>query len=181
MPRSKKRRPRKKNRAWIWKAISVVAVLYLIGLGVVWWLDFQLWEEPDSTGQQTVTIQLFFANSEQDPEALDCGAVFAVTRKLTRIPSMARTALTELLKGPTPEEAAQGYYTSINEGVRVLGLDVRNGTARINFDRKFTEQVAGSCQVEAIRAQITQTLIQFPSVDSVAITVAGEVSEAFQP
>jgi hypothetical protein len=177
----KKIRSKKKNRAWIWKAISVVALLYLIGLGVVWLLDFKLWEDPDSTGQQPANIQLFFGNSELDPEALDCGAVFPVSRKLTPIPSVARSALTELLKGPTTEEAGQGYYTSINEGVRVLGLGVINGTAQIDLDQKFAEDVAGSCQVEAIRAQITQTLIQFPSVNSVVITVAGEVSEAFQP
>jgi hypothetical protein len=182
LPRSRKRRSKKKkNRAWIWKAISVVAFLYLVGLGVSWLLDFKIWEDPDSTGSQPADIELFFGNSELDPDALDCSAVFPVSRKLTPVPSIARTVLTELLKGPTAEEAGQGYYTSINEGVRVVELEVKNGEAWIDFDRKFTEDVAGSCQVEAIRAQITQTLIQVPSVSSVVITVAGEVSEAFQP
>jgi len=177
----KKRQSKKKNRAWIWKAISVAAFLYLVGLGVVWLFDFRLWDDPVPTTQQPASIQLFFGNSELDPEALDCGAVFPVSRKLTHVPSIARSVLTELLKGPTAEEVDEGYYTSINEGVRLVELEVKDGEALIDFDRKFTEDVAGSCQVEAIRAQITQTLIQFPSVNSVVITVAGEVSEAFQP
>lgn len=181
MPRSKKRRPRKKIRTWIWKAISVVAFLYLIGLGVVWLRDFNLWKEPDPTGRQIAKVQLFFSNAEQDPDALDCSAVFPVSRELTPTPSVARLALTELLKGPTPEEAAQGYYSSINEGARALSLDIQKGVATIDFDSRFTEGVAGSCQVEAIRAQITRTLVQFASVNSVVITVGGEVSEAFQP
>jgi spore germination protein GerM len=179
--RSKKRRTKKQKRTWIWKAISVVAFLYLVGLGVVWLRDFNFWKEPDPTSRQIAPIQLFFSNSEQDPDALDCGAVFPVSRELPPNPSVARMALTELLKGPTAEESAQGFYSSINEGVRLQGLDIRDGVAIIDFDRTFAAEVAGSCQVEAIRAQVTQTLAQFPSVNSVVITVAGEISESFQP
>jgi spore germination protein GerM len=181
LTRPKKRQSRKTGRTWIWKAISVVAFLYLVGLGVVWLRDFSLWKEPEPTPGQRATVQLFFSNSEQDPNALDCSAVFPVSRELPSNPSVARMALTELLKGPTREEVSQGYYSSINEGVRLQGLDIQDGVARIDFDRTFVAEVAGSCQVEAIRAQVTHTLIQFPSVKSVVITVAGEVSESFQP
>lgn len=183
MSRSRKRRPIKK-KTWIWKLISLAAALYLVAVGAVWLFDLKLWDEsgPMESGEpQTATIQLFFSNSERDPESLDCSAVFPVSRRLVSVPSIAREALTELLKGPTQNEIGQGYYSSINEGVEILGLDVSNGIATVSFDRKFADSVAGSCQVEAIRAQITRTLTQFPSIGEVVITVAGEASDAFQP
>jgi spore germination protein GerM len=181
VPRSKKRRSKKQKRTWIWKAISVIAFLYLVGLGVVWLREFSFSKETDPTSRQIATVRLFFSNSEQDPDALDCGAVFPVSRELPPNPSVARRALTELLKGPTEEESVQGFYSSINEGVRLQGLDIKDGVATIDFDGTFAAGVAGSCQVEAIRAQVTQTLVQFSSVNSVVITVAGEISESFQP
>ena len=161
--------------------MSVIAFLYLVGLGVVWLRDFSFSKETDPTSRQIATVRLFFSNSEQDPDALDCGAVFPVSRELPPNPSLARIALTELLKGPTEKESVQGFYSSINEGVRLLGLDIRDGVATIDFDGTFAAGVAGSCRVEAIRAQVTQTLVQFSSVHSVVITVAGEISESFQP
>jgi spore germination protein GerM len=39
----------------------------------------------------------------------------------------------------------------------------------------------GSARVQQIRRQITQTLLQFPTVDEVRIAVEGEVATALQP
>jgi spore germination protein GerM len=94
---------------------------------------------------------------------------------------MARLALEELLKGPTPDEQKEGYYTSINSGVEIENFRIENGSAWVDFNDRFDESVAGSCQVEAIRAQVEKTLLQFPSIREVQITVQGRLSTAFQP
>jgi spore germination protein GerM len=42
-------------------------------------------------------------------------------------------------------------------------------------------QVGGSCRVAAIRAQITDTLKQFPPVDEVIISIDDRTEDILQP
>jgi spore germination protein GerM len=42
-------------------------------------------------------------------------------------------------------------------------------------------QTGGSCKISAIRAQIERTLMPFPGVESVVISVEGDVAGALQP
>ncbi|PIP22172.1 MAG: hypothetical protein COX38_02115, partial [Candidatus Nealsonbacteria bacterium CG23_combo_of_CG06-09_8_20_14_all_39_25] len=48
-------------------------------------------------------------------------------------------------------------------------------------DEQLEFQVGGSCKVSAIRAQITQTLKQFPTVDEVVISINGRTEDILQP
>lgn len=125
-------------------------------------------------------IKVYFSNSELDPE-ISCTKVFPVIREIEDTPAVARAALIELLKGPNAAEEKRGYFTSINSGVEIRSIAIENGIARVDFTEKMGESAGGSCRVGAIRAQITETLLQFPTVKSVVIAVEGRVDDILQP
>ncbi len=129
---------------------------------------------------ETMTVKVFFMNDTLDPE-ITCQKVFPVTRTVAKTSAVARAALTELLKGPTAAEKAQGYLTVIPAGVRIQKLSVDDGTAYADFDETLERSVGGSCRVSAIRAQLTQTLRQFPTVKNVVLSIDGRTEDILQP
>ena len=137
-------------------------------------------ETKETSRVESFTVKVFFGNSRLDPDASG-DKVFAVERCIPRKPTVARGALEELLKGPTNEETAQDYFTGINTGVRIQRLAIADGTVMVDFDEQLESQVGGACRVSAIRAQITETLKQFPTVDEVVISINGRTRDILQP
>ncbi|MEA3398377.1 MAG: GerMN domain-containing protein [Patescibacteria group bacterium] len=125
-------------------------------------------------------IKAYFLNKELDPE-MTCTKVFGVERGGTSTPAAGRTALTELLAGPTEEEKQTGYSTAINEGVSLNDLIIKDGIARADFSSELNNNVAGACRVSAIRAQIDETLKQFLSIDKVLISINGKSEGILEP
>lgn len=118
--------------------------------------------------------------------------VRAVSHTLPETDNAAEAALEALLAGPpsgyetaipTPEKvtAYPGRQSDWGERVRLLGLTIENGVATANFSQEMQAYGGGSARVQAIRAQITQTLLQFPLIDDVRIAVEGNVDTALQP
>lgn len=128
---------------------------------------------------QTQTIQVFFSNQREGGN--NCQAVFPVIRTINRTETIGRAALEELLKGPTQKEISQGFNTNIPVNTRIQNLTIQNGVARVDFNQALDQGVGGSCRAAAIRAQITQTLLQFPTVDRVIISINGNTSGILQP
>lgn len=126
---------------------------------------------------ETANIKVYF-NKEGSAE---CENTSAAERRIAKTQAPARAALEELLKGPTPQEFQQGFRTSINSGVAIQKLAIVNGAAEIDFSDLLQAGVAGSCSVQAIRAQIINTLRQFASVKKVTISINGEVEGILQP
>ena len=154
-------------------------------------------EEPE---KEFKTISVFFSNVKNDPEALDCETTYPVERVLGRMTDNEKSALGEfaylavadLLKGPTEQEKAQGFFTSITAGARVQRVIIEGGIAHVDFNDRLNEGIArlaeasggaraGSCRVRAIRSQITETLKQFPEIKEVIISVNGESEGILQP
>lgn len=126
-------------------------------------------------------IKVFFNNSKMDPEA-SCNRVFPAEREILKIEAIGSAALWQLLIGPTEEEKALGFFTSINENVKMQSLEIdQNGTAKVDFDDQLEKGVGGSCRVSAIRAQIIETLKQFPTVKNVIISINGRTEDILQP
>lgn len=132
-----------------------------------------------SSGELT-KVKVFFNNNAMDPE-VSCNKVFPIEREVPKTPAIARVALTELLGGLTSMEENAGFSTSINKGVKIQSLTIDNGVAIADFDGQLEYQVGGSCKVSAIRAQITETLKQFPTVSSVIISINGNAEDVLQP
>lgn len=125
------------------------------------------------------TVKVFFNNDILDSET-NCNQVFAVDRIVPATDDLAWASLEQLLKGPTDQEKQQHYFSSINSDVVINSLTIENGIAKVDFNKRI-EEGGGSCWVTSIRTEITQTLMQFPEVKEVVISVEGRVDDALQP
>ncbi len=129
----------------------------------------------------TMNLLVYFGNTVKDPNAENCQKVYAVNRKVVKTEAVGRAALLELLKGTTSTEEDNGYLSSIPIGVTINSLKISKGVAHVDFNEKLGEGVGGTCLVDRIRAQITQTLKQFPTVNKVIISINGESETILQP
>ena len=111
----------------------------------------------------------------------DCSKTIALEREVPKTQAVASAALEALLRGATKEEINQGFVSNINSGVRIQSLTIKDGLAKVDFDEQLEFQVGGSCKVAAIRAQITETLKQFSTVNSVIISIDGRTEDILQP
>jgi hypothetical protein len=131
-------------------------------------------------GAETIPVSVYFGNTKQGSSE-DCSKVFSVTRYIAKNVATARGAITELLKGVSDEDKADGFFTSINAGVKIQKLTIENGTAKIDFSNDIEKNLGGSCRVTNIRAQIETTLKQFRTVKNVVISVDGRTEDILQP
>lgn len=134
----------------------------------------QMLEEP--TELQTMTVDVYFVAVINGQEE-----IVSRQREIPQTEAVGRAAIEALLVGPTSEEMAEGLSTAINDGVILQDLVIEDGVATADFNARLDEGVAGSAMVTAIRGQIEQTLLQFPTVDEVVISVDGETEEVLQP
>ncbi len=125
-------------------------------------------EEPE-----TMIVELYFGKEGEDTE------IFSIEREIEKRIDTARASLEELLKGPLASE--EGYFTSIPSGVMIQALVIEEGVAKVDFSSELEEGVAGSATVTAIREQIEKTLLQFPTVEEVIISIDGRTEDILQP
>lgn len=128
----------------------------------------------------SMPVNAYFGNKKA-PAGQECITVYPVEHHVAKTAATARAALDELLKGPMTIEKNNGYYTSINDGVKIQKLVIENGIAKVDFDKRLEEAVGGSCKVTAIRTQIIQTLKQFSTVKDVVISIDGRTEDILQP
>jgi hypothetical protein len=127
-----------------------------------------------------ITVEAYFSSMAEDPDFLECGVVHPVERRIPRTQATARAALEQLLAGPTNSEAEEGFFTSIPAGVEIQRLAIENTTAQVDFSEEL-DRVGGACLVQAISAQIEDTLLQFPTITAVEISVDGRTEDILQP
>jgi spore germination protein GerM len=160
---------------------TILVILIGIALGIiVGVLVYFLYPEAEEP-VETMTIRVFFSNHYEDPNALHCDKVYFAEREVEKSQTLAYVAIEEMLKGPNQTEQEGGFLTNINEDVKIQSFDINDGIARVDFDEKLDEGVAGSCLVQAIRAQITETLKQFSEIEEVIISIDGRTENILQP
>lgn len=128
---------------------------------------------------ETIKVKAYFNNNKMDPE-ISCNKVFSVDRDVLKTDAVARAALNELLNGPTGAEKNAGFFTSIPAGSKLNSISIVNGEARADFD-ETTESGGGSCSMASRYAQIEKTLMQFPTITSVKLSINGRTGDIFQP
>ncbi len=129
--------------------------------------------EEDAT-PETLTVSVYFVEVVEGEEQ-----IVEVEREVPYTVATGRAAIEELLKGPLPDE--EGLSTAINEGTELQSIEIEDGVARVDFNQRLDEGVAGSALVTAIRDQIERTLLQFETVDEVIISVDGRTEDILQP
>lgn len=125
-------------------------------------------------------LEIYFSNAKASPEAI-CEVTVPAIRSIVKEEKIGTAALNELLKGPTAEEAALGFTTNIPEGTKLQSFTIEGTQGRPDFTSELDKGVAGSCRVLSIRSQITSTLTQFSTVQSVRISVEGRTEDILQP
>lgn len=206
-PPRKKRAGLKKKPLWLWLLIGIPVCIILVcgyllyqnynispgeqdrsamsppsGTGITEFPDLPEPKESEAGTKLAVEeYKLFFGNEDFNSRIADCEDLFPVYRYGKGVEDIINNSLTELLKGPSQTEQEQGYYTSLNSGVRLLGIRMESGTVFADFSWELEEDVAGSCQTLAIRAQINETLLQFEGVVKVVILVEGNPESVLQP
>jgi hypothetical protein len=134
-----------------------------------------------SKDEDKMDVQVFFTNSVKDPKTEQCEKTYPITRAIKKTPTPARSVLDLLLLGPNDEEKTEGYGTTINEGVAIKGINIEQGVATIDFNKRFMEEVGGSCRIMAMRSQIENTLKQFSSIKEVIVSVEGKTEGVLEP
>lgn len=120
---------------------------------------------------ETTVLQLYFQTSEGLPA---CGTVFPVERPVAKVTEIGAKAIDELLKGPLVSEREQAKaITAIPAGMLLRSLVIVGKRATV--DMSSTTSVPNACQKETIKAQIGETLKQFPTIKTIELKVNGEV------
>jgi Immunoglobulin-like domain of bacterial spore germination/Sporulation and spore germination len=123
---------------------------------------------PTATSPQTtagqVSLQAWFTRQ---------GKLFGTQRGVPATASVGRTALDQLLTGPSAAESAAGLRSLIPAGTQLLGLTISSGTATVDLSSSFTSGASPSTMPLRI-AQVVYTLAQFHSVTGVQFKVDGQ-------
>ncbi|MFH1820624.1 MAG: GerMN domain-containing protein [Candidatus Nealsonbacteria bacterium] len=138
--------------------------------------------EAQEISPELMKVKIFLNDSQFVNEPyFDCSRTIAVERYVSKTKAVAKAALEALLRGAKEEEVNQGYISNIIPGARVQGLKIEEGVAYADFDEQLEFQTGGSCRVAGIRAQITETLMQFPTVNSVVLSINNRTQDILQP
>lgn len=161
----------------------VAAALVAAGVGA-WALLSEGQREPSpspgATGEPAREVQVFLTRFADDEQGR-CDRVFGVSRAVPADAPL-RPTLEELLAGPTPEEAEDGYtswFSSETEGM-LRSVEVAGGVARVDFE-DFSETVPNastSCGSVALLEQLERTTEQFREVLRAVYSFDGD-PEAF--
>jgi hypothetical protein len=156
-----------------------------------------------SQAGEVLASQRMTVLSPNDPDARDISLFFILGENFqpvhVRIPqtqAIGTAALEDLLWGPPPPNLA-GFTTAIptpqdvlsypgrqpgwGPRVKLLKLAIVDGVATADFSREMGAYGGGSLRAMLIRQQITQTLMQFPTVNQVIIAVEGQTEDVLQP
>ena len=111
----------------------------------------------------------------------DCITTKMFPRTIIKTQSVGLVSLLELLKGPTSAEKIEGASGPIPENTKLNSLRLSGTTAYADFSYKLDAGVGGSCRVQAIRAEIENTLKQFSTIKNVVISINGRTEDILQP
>ena len=133
-----------------------------------------------TTGQtMSTTVYLSKRQEAADAGSSDpCATVHAVQRTVPQTTGVTRAALTELLKGTTPQDQAQGLWSPFGAATAgaLRSVTVQNGTAYVDLAdlRSITPNSSTSCGGAAFLAQLTETTKAAAKVDRVLFAFDGQ-------
>lgn len=128
---------------------------------------------------ETTTVKVYFSDSRDNENMMDCAKVRAVTRAIPKTTSVARAALEELFKGPTESEQADALSSFFSENTKdiLISVKIKKGAAYVNLKGETIEKLGNattSCGSAGFAASIEKTLRQFPSVKKIFFAIEGD-------
>ncbi len=127
-------------------------------------------EEKPVVDQKLRTSILFFVKVD------DSGVISLqhVSRPVYYESSPLTRTMEALLKGLTTAELNSGMLSLIPEDSRILSVAVKNEVAFIDFSEAFTFNEFGAEGAQASLKQVVYTATEFPTVETVQITINGK-------
>ncbi|MDN5294360.1 MAG: germination protein [Eubacteriales bacterium] len=123
-------------------------------------------QKETSEKEEKTQVVLYFATP-------DARGLKAEKREITKVSGIAKAALEELIKGPrTP-----GLSPTLPTKTRILGINIKDGTATVDFSREIREGVAGSAGEQLAIFSVVNTLTEFPTIKRVQFLIEGEKIE----
>ncbi|HBB03143.1 MAG: Spore germination protein-like protein Gmad2 [Candidatus Peregrinibacteria bacterium GW2011_GWF2_38_29] len=129
----------------------------------------------DAHKAASMNVRIYFDNTKNNPNATDCGAVFATERNMPKNKNLTEIALKELFKGPLTGEKSLGYSSPFSsETSNILqGIKIENKTAYINLIdiRKLMPNVTTSCGSAQFMSEIEKTVKYNTGVENIVIAI----------
>jgi len=142
--------------------------------------DDQSQNQDDVLPEGRVKITAYYSKSGEE----DCSQVVPLEREIEKkYDSEVVNTVRGLLVALSSDEVARGFTTNIPFGTWLNNVFVSGtGVATVDLNNTINE-TAGSCAVTAVKAQIEQTLLQFPYISSVVICAESNCDrdEVLQP
>lgn len=111
---------------------------------------------------ETMDITLYFGDDQGEKLVRE-------VRTFPKTESVATSAVEELIKGPT-----QGGAATIPEGVRLLGVSIKDGVADVNLSKEFVDNHPGGSAGERMTVySVVDTLTELRTVKQVRFLVEG--------
>lgn len=124
-------------------------------------------EEP--TAQEEGEMELYFLT--------ETGYVVPYALNIPKVEGIAKEALQYMVEdGPASEKLPQGFDGILPKGTKINGLDIREGTATVDFSKEFLSY--DDALEEKILGAVTWSLTGFDSVQRVDVRVDGRPLEA---
>ncbi len=123
---------------------------------------------PSTSPAATTTVRVYLF--QPDPAGGDPRLV-PVLRTVTATRAVATAAVRELLAGPASGE--RGLLTMIPASTQLLGITIAGSVATVDLTGAF-ESGGGSASMFGRLAQLTYTVTQFPTVDTVRLRLDGQ-------
>lgn len=169
--------------------MGLVVVIILIIAG--WYIIRAIDERGKATASpssspiaETMSLTIYFDNDQNNPNAMNCGAVYPVTRTVSRTATVATASLQELFKGPTTTEQARGYHSLFSERTAGLLRNVRvqDGVAYVDLQdmRQLIPSASASCGGAQFMAEMNATVTQFPTVEKAIYAINGDPAAFYE-
>ena len=135
---------------------------------------YYAWRYPDTQTQQVTIYLVAIGDNGASGQLIGCGdSLVPINREIPANVEPIKGALEELLLIPGPDFGESGYSTAFYAwNVTVASVDVENGLATVEMSG--TVLIAGVCEEPRVKAQLEQTVLAFPHVSQVEISINGQ-------
>lgn len=133
--------------------------------------------EPASWSPVNVYWSWTIPTSYGTPERLGAGGRLVTASDTgSDTTALAEAAIEALLAGPDEVESEIGMLTNIPDGTELLGVDVADGTATVDFSTGFTEP-GGTLGESSRLAQVVFTLTAIEGIERVLVAIDGTLAD----
>ncbi|MGB7963241.1 MAG: GerMN domain-containing protein [Propionicimonas sp.] len=123
-------------------------------------------------------VTLYFGNSVLNPGSIDCATVYGVHRTVPASADALTAAMRELLAGPTPAEAKQGFWSWFSPATAdsLISATASDTTSYVNLTdlRTIIPNASSSCGSAALLAQLGMTAQQAGMTPRVLYAIEGK-------